>query len=337
MERNTVRWIIAVLMLLALTLGLSCPSIAEGGKLPLDFTQGGREPKKDNWTMDGKTAVGYKDSTIEVTSEKSFEVLPALEKRKKGVKHEIWVIRIRISDPTQLRTAVSKDTYTGRGQAKGEDIAKSKNAVVAMNGDFFKYENDVGYVVRQGEELRDATDNTRKIKLNEDGKHVSVTGKLFDMLVVDSEGDFHIVPEAKTEQIAAFVESELSPEGRTIMDTFNLGPALIVNGEVQDIAASRAARQGDYQWKYPQQRIALVQTGHLEYAIVEVHGKTDGSAGMSLQEFAELIAQKVPDAQTAYNFDGGGSTNLIMKNKRICKTPGLRDITDIIYFASAED
>ena len=337
MNRNVVRWIITALMLLALTVGLSSPSVAEGAKLPLDFTVGGKEPKKDNWTMDGKTAVGYKDSTIEVTSEKSYEVLPALENRKKGVKHEVWVIRIKIQDASQLRTAVSKDTYTGRGQAKGEDIAKSKNAVVAMNGDFFKYENDVGYVVRQGEELRDATDNTRKIKLTEDGKTTSVTGKLFDMLVVDSEGDFYIIPEAKTQEITAFVENDLTPKGRTIMDTFNLGPALIVDGEVQQIAESRAARQGDYQWKYPQQRIALVQTGPLEYAIVEVHGKTDGTAGMSLQEFADLIAQKVPDAKIAYNFDGGGSTNLIMRNKRICKTPGLRDITDIIYFASAED
>ena len=337
MKGNTVRWIIVALMLLALTLGISSPSVAEGAKLPLDFTVGGKEPKKDNWTMDGKTAVGYKDSTIEVTSEKSYEVLPSLENRKKGVKHEVWVIRIKIQDASQLRTAVSKDTYTGRGQAKGEDIAKSKNAIVAMNGDFFKYENDVGYVVRQGEELRDATNNTRKIKLTEDGKQISATGKLFDMLVVDSEGDFYIIPEAKTQEITAFVENELTPKGRTIMDTFNLGPALIVDGEVQQVSESRAARQGDYQWKYPQQRIALVQTGLLEYAIVEVHGKTDGTAGMSLQEFADLIAQKVPDAKIAYNLDGGGSTNLIMRNKRICKTPGLRDITDIIYFASAED
>ena len=36
MNRNTVRWIVAVLMLLALAFGLSCPSIveAEGAKLP---------------------------------------------------------------------------------------------------------------------------------------------------------------------------------------------------------------------------------------------------------------------------------------------------------------
>ena len=331
MNRNTVRWIVAALLLLAMALGLSCPSIveAEGVKLPMDFTKGGVKTDKENWTYDGKTPIGYSDSTIEVTSEKSSVTAKV---KGKNVKHEVWVIRIKIQDPSQLRTAVSKDTYNGRGQAKGEDIAKSKNAVAAMNGDFFKYENDVGYVVRQGGFIRDATDNNRSVKVSGE----SAKGKLFDMLLIDSEGDFHIVPEARTKEIEAFIESELTPAGKTVLDTFNLGPALVIDGVAQDISASRAARQGDYQWKYPQQRIALVQTGHLEYAIVEVFGQTDSTAGLTLQEFAELIAEKVPDAMIAYNFDGGGSTNLILNSKKICKTPGLREITDIIYFASAE-
>ena len=79
-----------------------------------------------------------------------------------------------------------------------------------------------------------------------------------------------------------------------------------------------------------------MQTGHLEYAIVEVFGKTDASAGMTLEEFADFVAEKCPDALVAYNLDGGGSTNLILKGKKVCRTPGLREITDIIYFASAE-
>ena len=327
MNRNTVRWIIAVLMLLALALGLSCPSIveAEGAKLPLDHTVGGSKTDKADWEYDGKTPVGYRDDTIEVTSEKGQVVTKV---KGKKVKHETWVVRIKIQDASQLRTAVSKDTYSGRGQAEGLAIAKSKNAVVAMNGDFFKYENDVGYVVRQGEFIRDATDTSRK------KKGIPIC---FDMLLVDSEGDFHVIPHAKTAEIEAFVENTLTPEGRTILDTFNLGPALVLNGEKQDIAASQAAQQGDYQWSYPQQRIALVQTGHLEYAIVEVYGKTDGTAGLTLDEFADLIVEKCPEAIVAYNFDGGGSTNLIMNDKRICKTPGLREITDIIYFASAKE
>ena len=323
MKRNTLRWIITVLMLLALALGLSCPSIVEAEEaktLPLDFTAGGRETKAENWTYDGKTPVGYSDSTIEATSEKSHVTLKV---KGKSVKHEVWVIRIRIKDVSQLRTAVSKDTYTGRGQAEGLSIAKSKNAVVAMNGDFFKYENDVGYVVRQGEFIRDATDNKR--------------GRYFDMLIIDSEGDFHTIPSATTKDIEAFAAETLEPQGRTILDAFNLGPVLVIDGKAQDMSATAAAKQGMYQWKYPQQRIALVQTGHLEYAIVEAYGKTDSSAGLTLEEFADLIVEKCPDAIMAYNFDGGGSTNLIMNNKKICKTPGLREITDIIYFASAEE
>ena len=323
MKGNTVRWIIAVLMLATLTLGLSCPAIveAEGAKLPLDFTVGGSKTDKADWEYDGKTPIGYKDDTIEVTSVKGSVTLPGASKRKKNVKHETWVVRVKIQDATQLRTAVSKDTYKGGGQANAEDIAKSKNAVAAMNGDFFKYEKDVGYVVRQGELIRDASDNKRVV---------------FDMLLVDSEGDFHVIAGADTAKVEAFTAETLAPQGRTVMDTFNLGPALIVDGEVQDIAASEAAQQGRYQWKYPQQRIALAQTGPLEYAIVEVFGRTDGTAGMTLEEFADFIKEQVPDAITAYNFDGGGSTNLILNGKKIHKTPGLREITDIIYFASAK-
>ena len=112
---------------------------------------------------------------------------------------------------------------------------------------------------------------------------------------------------------------------------------MILNGEIQDVSQSEAARQGSYQWMYPQQRICIVQTGKLEYAIVEVYGKTDSSAGMTLQQFAQFVAEKCPDAIIAYNLDGGGSTNLIINGKRVCKTPGIREVTDILYFASAEE
>ncbi|MBR3494106.1 MAG: phosphodiester glycosidase family protein [Clostridia bacterium] len=321
---NVLRWILTGLLLAALALTLAGPAVAEepaAPALPLDFTRGGTAPKEDNWVFDSdKTPIAYEDSTIRMSVEKGSVTLTV---KGKKVKHETFVVRIKIGDVSQLRTAVSKDTYKGRGQASADSIAKSKNAVVAMNGDFFKYENDVGYVVRQGEFIRDATDNKRK--------------RLFDMLLIDSEGDFHVVPSATTKTIRTFVDEELTPRGRTVLDTFNLGPVLVLDGEPQDIAASEAAKQGSYQWKYPQQRICLVQTGPLEYAIVEVYGKTDSSAGMTLEQFAEFVAEQCPDARVAYNLDGGGSTNLIIHNSRACKTPGRREITDIIYFASAEE
>ena len=340
MNRNTIRWIIAALMLLALTLGLSAPSIVEAEALPLDFKEGGYPAKPGAWVFaeDGETPVSYEDSSIQVKVEKGEITLSV---KGKNVKHETFVVRVKIQDVSQLRTAASNDSYTG-GPSEAEDMARGKKAIVGMNGDYFKGGNrDAGYLVRQGELIRDLTANKRRV---------------FDMLLIDSAGDFHAIYSAETANIDAYVAEHLTPQNRTILDTFNLGPVLVKDGEVQDITASEAVRQGEYQWKYPQQRIALVQTGELEYAIVEVYGKTDSSAGMDLQQFAEYVAEQCPGALLAYNLDGGGSTNLVItkyndayvegsKNKkerdiviskRICKTPGHREIHDLIYFASAE-
>lgn len=368
--KNTVRWIIAVLMLIALALGLSAPSMAEesASKLPMDFRLGGYPPKPDGWNIEKDDKSGkilsaqYEDPTISVTITRGE--IPNPVKGKKDKTLETYVVRIRISDVSQLRTAASNDNYT-KGASDSENMAKDKMAIIAMDGDFFKGGNrDTGYLVRQGELIRDLTGNKRKY--------------IFDMLVIDSEGDFHSVSSAVTQNIEAFVAEKLTPEGKTILDTFNLGPVLVVDGQVQDIPASEAARRGEYQWKYPQQRIALVQTGHLEYAIVEVYGRTDSSAGLNLMEFADYIAEQCPDAIMAYNLDGGGSTNLVytwlnsedisvtsydelyyelihedeadskkikamkkMRNQLLkswrCDAPGHRDIHDIIYFASAFD
>ena len=324
MNRNTLRWIITAIIALALAFALSCPYIAGAeGVLPSDYKEGGKPTKADGWVFENKLPVSYEDSTIRVTFEK-LEVTHTLTGPNQGkkVKDEAWVVRIKIKDPSQLRAAVSKDTYEGKHQSDAAAIATSKNAVVAMNGDFFKYENDVGYVVRHGELIRDATSNPRRV---------------FDMLLIDSEGDFHAVYSASTESIEAYVAENLTPVGRTIMHTYNIGPVLVVNGEAQDVSNSI-------------QRIALVQTGPLEYAIVE-NGIKSKTSGFSMQEFAEFVAEQCPDAILAYNLDGGGSTNLtapcrirtkkdgtvLIENERINRNNDLRDITDIIYFASAED
>ena len=80
--------------------------------------------------------------------------------------------------------------------------------------------------------------------------------------------------------------------------------------------------------------IAVVQTGKLEYAIVTV-GTKSKTSGLTMQEFAEFVAEKCPDAILAYNLDGGGSTNVIFNNERIHRNPDARKICDILYFASA--
>ena len=265
-------------------------------------------------------------------SEKNFPELYAYVKeftKNLGLKKEPEVYVTQTGSINAFACWVPGNYYI---QINAEILAGSKNAVVAMNGDFCKYENDVGYLVRQGEVVRDATGNAR--------------GQIFDMLLIDSAGDFHVVDEAVTETIDAYSGENLTPNGLTVMDTFNIGPVLVRNGAAVDVSQSTMTRmKSNYQWTSCIERIAVVQTGKLEYAIVTV-GTKSKTSGLTMQEFAEFVAEKCPDAILAYNLDGGGSANLTgtrqkrngtLYHDRLNRNNDLRPITDILYFASAED
>ena len=56
-----------------------------------------------------------------------------------------------------------------------------------------------------------------------------------------------------------------------------------------------------------------------------------------MEEFANFVAEKCPDAILAYNLDGGGSANVAAHNERIhVQNKYIRKVNDFIYFASAE-
>ena len=329
---NKSKFTVLVILALAGLFFCTCVSTAESAALPSDYLEGGKPPKADGWTFEGDYPVSYEDSTIQVSFRREMisHKLYCGGKEGETAEDESWIVRIKIKDVSQFRTAVAMDTYEGDEQEDAESMANKKNAVVAMEADFFKYFYDVGYVVRQGELIRDATDNSRDF--------------IYDMLIVDSEGDFHVVYSAMTEKIDAYVKEILTPNGRTILHTFNCGPVLVLNGRAQDVTQSRAAYQESYEWRLPCQRICIAQTGPLEYAIVEIFGEGHETTGLTMAEFAEFVAEKCPDAIVAYNLSGGHSTSIIARKnaeaaegERICLTPTPKKITDILYFASAED
>ena len=334
MKRDIFRRTFTVFLLLVLVSmsGGPCVSAAEGTALPLDYLEGGKPPKADGWTFNEEGPVSYEDSTIWVTFEREIitHYLYCGNRQGETVEDESWIVRIRIRDASQLRTAVARDTYAGREEEEATSMANSKNAVVAIDGDFLKLFDDIGYVVRQGELIRDDTGNS--------------AGFVYDMLLIDSEGDFHVVNSATTEIIDAYAAEYLAPLGRTIYNTFNCGPVLVQNGRVPLIAQSEAAMNESYEWRLPCQRQCILQTGPLEYAIVEVAGEGGETTGFTMTEFAEYVAEKFPDAILAYNLAGGHATSLIAwksagaeTGERICFTPTPKLINDILYFASAED
>lgn len=349
---NVIRWILAVLMLCVMATVVASPALAEVTPLPLDHLVPGRptnqaawisvpgskalqdadvlaygtvqpkvlkySSKTRTWEATNKDATPskfpwqrYEDESISIRTE-FFDVIPA----KKARQVPASVTYIKVADPSQIRTAMSNDSYKNKNYVKAEKLAAHVNAVVAVNGDFFKYFSNIGYVLRQGEFYRDMLNGRR------------------DMLIIDSNGDFHSVYAATSETAAEYLAG--MPEGVQAINTFCLGPVLVENGQARVIADTIASyKQGEFEWPYAQQRVAVVQTGKLEYAIVEVYGKFDGSQGMNLQEMADLIAYLFPECIMAYNLDGGGSTAVIVNSKRIHLTPGSREISDILYFASA--
>ena len=216
------------------------------------------------------------------------------------------VAYVRIATPSQLRTAVAggKRTY------KTSMFAQSVNAVLALNGDFFT-DTKAGYIVRQGETFRQKT------------------SKNMDMLFIDELGDFHILLRGKDEQAEGI--KKLTSE-HTLVNGFFFGPALVVDGAVQEIPEK-------YQFNpfRPNPRMAIGQLSSLCYAVVAVDGRLDDSPGVTLPQLAAFMGEI--GCQQAYNLDGGNSSTLVLGD-RILNTisgGGERSVSDIIYFASAAD
>ena len=296
MNKNWIRWALVAVLLAMLPLFLSSPAIAEVAPLPLDHTVPGNPAVESGWIGEEE----YQDPSIHVTVE---------HQKVKGLPCSI--VRIKIADPTQIRTAMSENSFDKTVYVKATALAKHANAIAAVNGDFFKY-YDFGYVIRQGEKYRE----------------IFSTKYPRDVLLIDDHGDFYGVGHATAEAMADFYANTL-PEGRSVINSFTLGPILIQDGELYDFETT------EFQWRYKMQRVAIVQLGELEYAIVECDGKADATKGMTIPKFAEYILELFPEAKLAYNLDGGGSTNVIVGGKRIHKNPNTRQICDILYFASA--
>ena len=279
-------------------------SLAEVEPLDLDIMTHGYPSVKSGWISSGE----YQDESIHVVS--YHKSRKPKSSREKTVCR--W-ITIDIADASQLRTAMSMDSYDDPATVGAPTLAKHVNAIVALNGDYFKYNYDKGYVMRQGVLYRDALDGT------------------WDSLIIDDQGDFHDVMEATSESMAEAI-SGLEAEGRKPVNVFTFGPVLIKDGEI-------VRENYDTEMHYASlatQRIALLQLDHLRYAVVEIDSDGGNGTGMNLGELARFILEIFPDCRMAYNLDGGGSTHLVVNGKQIHQTVSGRAVSDIIYFASAQ-
>ncbi len=260
--------------------------------LPLELSAGGRAPIAENFSENG-----YYDDSIVVKMEK-IEAFGCI----------FYVARVKIATASQLRTAVA-GTLKNKRTAYVTQLSQSYNAIVAMNGD--NYTNASvknGYVTRQGEVYRKSF------------------SKGLDALFIDENGDFHIVMHGQKNQEEAL--KKLKADGHTISNSFIFGPALVVDGELQDIPKDT---QWDRNGRTP--RSAIGQMGPLSYVMVQVGERGTDSEGVSQPELAQFMYDL--GCEQAYNMDGGNSAILAFAGEAYSYKAEERDLKDIIYFASA--
>ena len=275
--------------------------------LPIDLTAGHAAPEENY------NGMVYDDASLTVRMEQVT------------TETAIWnVAYVTIADPSQLRTYVMPKGRTNKISA----MAKKVNAVVAIGGDYFG-SDEGGYIVRQGEVIqkRKSPYETR------------------DLLCIDENGDFHILlrkRDAKLNGKSKSINPDFTAQlkelvgAHTLINVFEWGPALVIDGVQQDIPASYS---GNLDHREP--RCAIGQTGRLEYVLVVVdtvkHHDRSGKEGATGEELAQFMFEL--GCEQAYNLDGGNSALLVFHGENFSdKTVSEeRSVSDIIYFATAID
>ncbi len=214
---------------------------------------------------------------------------------------------IKIADPSQFRRYLADNTFGSGIQYATSDMATTVNAVVAINGDFYKF-RDLGMVVYKSELRR-------------------LAGELVDSCGVDGNGDLHFIHKGEildADAANAFIKDNdirfsVAFGPILVEDGVDVSPANYVLGEINDIYA----------------RSAICQLDELHYLLVTVN--TDGpyrNAATTSQLAAELARRGV---DKAYTLDGGQTATIVMNDQVINSVEfGFqRNISDIMYFATA--
>ena len=280
------------LLILLLCLLFALPATAEDFSLPIDFS-GGYKPDPNGYTKDS-----YEDASLSVKMEK---------RDIDGVRYDIaW---IKVASPTQLRTAIAGEPNEIVAEKPGR-MARSVNAVVAINGDFYVQRKD-GLIYRQGQAFRYIL-NPEK-----------------DVLVIDDLGDLHVFlgNENQTSELLAFLQS-----GRTIINAFTFGPAIVKDGQALPLPETYLTRF-DSAVRAP--RTVIAQIGPLEYVFVEAEGRVKHSKGVTTDQMGQFMVEL--GVQTAYCMDGGNSSIMLFGGKYYDANYAAseREQSDIIYVCSA--
>ena len=112
------------------------------------------------------------------------------------------------------------------------------------------------------------------------------------------------------------IEQSLNEPWNSATDILGVGPLLVKDGQVDITSAQEQIGVDVTGAKAPRTAVGILKNGNVMFAVLD--GRQSHSKGMMLDEFARfLIGMEVVDA---VNFDGGGSSELVIGGK-IVKSP----------------
>ena len=214
---------------------------------------------------------------------------------------KIYVADVTLSSAEYLKTAFAKDSYGKNITETTSDMAEDKNAVFAVNGDYYGAQES-GYVIRNGVVYRS-------------------TAKGADVLCVYTDGTLGIVSDSE------YTADELVEKG--VWQAFTFGASLVEEGEVtvgvnDEVGKAMASN--------PRTAIGMIDTNRFVFVVSD--GRTSESSGLSLYELAQFMQGL--GVKTAYNLDGGGSSTMYF-NGQVINNPtsgrGIKErgVSDIVY------
>jgi hypothetical protein len=212
-----------------------------------------------------------------------------------------------ISDPSQFRRKIAGDTYGYSAQMYASSLAAEANAVVAMNGDFYKFRSP-GICVYNRVVYR-------------------CEGNYLDTCFVDAKGNliFSYAGELTTKEDAQrFVDEN------DILFSLAFGPVLIDNGVPKE---NLNYRIGETMQRYSRSAIGQLGEGH--YLIMTIGHVYPYRECCTLRGAQDIMMLK--GCLNAYTLDGGQTAEVIWRDKPYSYVDwGVeRTVSDIIYFATA--
>lgn len=218
-----------------------------------------------------------------------------------------FVASVEVADPAQLQTAFAGEEYSKKNAESTKNIAERHDAVLAINGDYYNYKDNISLIIRNGELYRDR-DSTR------------------DHLLVYADGTFVGIPGA---DFKAGKGEQYIADG--VVQSFTFGPLLVMDGEKTTLPTKYVINTKDTV-REPRTGIGQIDATH--YIVIVADGRRDGwsDKGMTLQEMQQVFVEN--GCTVAYNLDGGGSATMVLNGQQINKTSGSRerDVSDIVYF-----